>query len=184
MKALGKEYPLGQLDEMTGRKSGLRTWFSQATLALYELGLKVAYYSSVDLTSFLEGEVFFRLHFGKDAEKILQYSDVPIVTNSIEKVLEYGLFKKKKLLFEDIESHVTQGHIPLLLIDNNKIIGKSDFYQGHCVILTRFDEKHAFYHDSWPFEAEANKKVLKDTFIEAWNAPGTDNDVVMVYGKR
>ena len=71
-----------------------------------------------------------------------------------------------------------------MLIDRNKIVGKEGFYQGHFIIVTGFDDQNVFYHEYGPENSEANKKVLKSTFIDAWNANGTDNDIIIVYGKR
>ena len=52
------------------------------------------------------------------------------------------------------------------------------------MIVTGFDEKSVFYHESGPGpQTSPNRKVSKKSFIKAWNAKGTDNDCVVVYGK-
>ena len=71
-----------------------------------------------------------------------------------------------------------------MTFDNNVISGKKGQYQGHFVAITGFDDKYVCYHESGPNHPEPNKRVLKETFIEAWNANGTDNDVVIVFSKR
>ena len=181
---LDKDFSLEELDKLTGRKKGFWTWTSQIVPVLYDLGLEVKYYSKTDLEPFLEGETFIRRHFGKDAEKILKYADLPVVMNSIRKSLKYRLFEKKVLSINDIESHIQDRHVPLVLIDHNKIIGKNDFYQGHFVVVTGFDEENIYYHESGPTSPQANRKVKKGIFSEAMNANGTDNDVVIVFGER
>ena len=181
---LDKDFSLEELDKLTGRKKGFWTWTSQIVPVLYDLGLEVKYYSKTDLEPFLEGETFIRRHFGKDAEKILKYADLPVVMNSIRKSLKYRLFEKKVLSINDIESHIQDRHVPLVLIDHNKIIGKNDFYQGHFVVVTGFDEENIYYHESGPNNPQANKKIKKEIFSEAMNSNGTDNDVVIVFGKR
>ena len=181
---LNKDFSLEELDKLTGRKTGLWTWTSQGVKVLCDLELEVKYYSKSDLEPFLEGEQFVRKHFGKDAEKILKFTDLPVVLESIKKLLKYNIFEKRKLPFGEVESHIKQGHVPLMLIDHSKLIGKEGLYQGHFVVVTGFDDQNVFYHESGPKNPEANKKVLKSIFIEAWNANGTDNDVVIVYGKR
>jgi len=181
---LDKDFSLQELDEFTGRKNCLWTWTSQVVTVLHDLGLKVKYYSKSDLEPFLQGEPFIRKHFGKDSEKILKFTDLPVVLESIHKLLKYNIFEKRKLSFDEIESHIEKGHIPLMLIDHNKIVGKEGFYQGHSVVVTGFDDQNVFYHESGPTNPEANKKVLKSVFINAWNANGTDNDIIVVYGKQ
>ena len=180
---LDKDFSLEDLDKLTGRKNGLWTWTTQVVTVLHDLGLKVKYYSRSNLEPFLQGEPFIRKHFGKDAEKILKFTDLPVVLESINKLLKYDIFEKRKLSFDEIESHIKEGHVPLMLIDHNKIVGKKGLYQGHFVVVTGFDNQNVFYHESGPENPEANKKVLKSIFIDAWNANGADNDIVIVYGK-
>ena len=131
---------------------------------------------------YLEGEPFIRGHFGKDADTILKYTDLPVVIESIKKLLKYNIFEKKVLQLTEIESHIKKGHVVMALIDNNKIISKEG-YQGHFVILTGFDHENVFYHDSGPRDAKPDKRISKSAFMEACSANGTDNDIVIVSGK-
>lgn len=181
---LGKDYSLKALDKLTGRKKGYWTWTSQIAAVLYDLGLDLKFYSKTDLKPFLKGEAFIRKRFGKDAYKILKFTDLPAVTKSIKKSKKYGIFKKRKLSFEEVEFGIEQGYVPLMLIDWNKIAGRRDLYQGHFVVVTGFDEKHVYYHESGPKNPQQHRKVSKATFVKAWNANGTDNDAVIVFGKR
>ncbi len=181
---LDKEVSLEELDSLTGRKAGLWTWPSQIVAVLHDLGLKVKFYSKVDSGQFLAGEPFIRKQFGKNAEKILKFTDLPVVMEAIKKILSQGLFEKRKLSFAEIESHLEQGHLPLVLIDLNKLVGKGGLFEGHLVAVTGFDDQSVFYHESGPKNPEANKRVPKQDFIDAWNAGGTDNTVVIVFGKR
>lgn len=181
---LNKELSLQELDKLTGRKEGFWTWTSQIVIVLYDLGLDIKYYSKTDLEPFLEGEPFIRKHFGKDADKILKFTDLPVVMESIKKLKKYCIFEKKKLSFEDVENQIKQQRVPLMLIDWNKIAGMQDSFQGHFVVVTGFDDKNVFYHESGPQNPKPNKQVQKSAFIDAWNANGTDNDVVIVFGKR
>ena len=181
---LNKDYSLGELDKLTKRKAGLWTWISQMALALHDLGLDIKLYSKTDLEPFLEGEPFIRKHFGADAGKILKFADLPVAIESIRKVMSHNLFEKRKFSFNEIERHIKQGHVPLMLIDHNKLIGKKGPYQGHLAVLTGFDKQNVFYHESGPKKPEANKRIPKKTFMRAWNANGTDNDVIIVFGKR
>jgi len=175
---------LDELDKLTGRKENFWTYTPQIVSVLYDLGLNLKFYSKEDLEPFLEGESFIRKHFGKDADKILKFTDIPILVRAIKKLLNYNIFEKRVLSLEEIEKHIKQGHVPMVIIDYNKIIRKKDFYQGHFVIVTGFDEEYIYYHESGPKNAEPNKKVRKEIFKDAINANGTDNDCVIVFGKR
>jgi len=180
---LDKEYSLDELDKLTGRKDGFFTWTSQIVPVLYDLGLNVKYYSRTALDPFLEGENYIRKHYSDSAEKILKVTDMPIFIDSIKKLKKYNLFEKKILPFENIEKNLLNGYIPMVVI-NHKTIKGEDGWLGHFVVITGFDKENIFYHESGPFEPTPNKKVSKEMFIKAWNDSSTDNDVVIVYGKR
>lgn len=181
---LHRDISLEELDRLTGRKQHLWTRTSQAVTVLYDLWLELKYYSSCDLVPFLEGEPYIRRHFGDDAEKILKHTDLPIVLQSIEHLLNYNLFEIKVPPLHEIEDDITQGHVPIALIDHHQISWAKGSYQWHFIVVTGFDDEYIFYHESWPSEILPNKKIPKTTFLDARNANGTDNDLVVVYGKR
>ena len=181
---LERDYSLKELDTLTERRNEFWTFTSQVARVLYDLGLNVVFYSKEDLECYLEGEPFIKRHYGKDAEKILGFTDIPVLINSIKYLLKYNIFEKKKISLEEIEDYMKKGGVPLILIDNNKISGKEDLYQGHFVVVTGFDEGSIYYHESGPINPEPNKKVKKEIFIEAMDANGTDNDCIIVFGKK
>ena len=181
---LNKDISLDELDKLTWREEGFWTYTSQIVSVLYDLGLDLSYYSKEDLEPLLEWEWFIRTYYGKNADKILRYTDIDVVVKSVEKLLSYDVFEKKVISILDIQNYLMQGYVPMVVIDNNVILGINDFYQGHFVVITWFDEDHIYYHESWPKEWEANKKVEKELFEKAFNANGTANDCVVVRGIR
>ena len=181
---LDKDISLSELDKMTERKEGKWTWTSQIVTVLYDLGLDVMYYSKGELESFVGGEPYIRKVFGEKAEIMIKNSDIPVMIDSIKKVMKYKLFQRKNMTFKEIEEHIIKGHVPMLMIDHNILAGKGGEYQGHFVIVTGFDKENVYYHESGPKNPKPNKKVSKKKFIDAWNALGTDNDTVIVFGKR
>ena len=181
---LNKDFSLDKLDKLTGRKNNFWTYTFQIVPVLYDLGLHLKYYSKESLELFLQWEWFIRQHYWKDADKILKFTDMPTVLKATEKVLKYDVFEKRKLSIDDIEGYIKQGHVPMVVIDNNVILGKNDFYQGHFVVVTGFDKEHIYFHESGPVNPEPNKKVKKSLFEKAFNVDGTDNDCVVVCGVR
>ncbi|MBU3941267.1 MAG: peptidase C39 family protein [Nanoarchaeota archaeon] len=181
---LDKDFSLSELDNLTGRKEDFWTYTSQIVSVLYDLGLDLKFYSKEDLKPFLRGESFIKEHFGKDADKILKFTDVPIVVKTTEKLLKYNIFEKRKLSLKEIQICLEKGYVPMVLIDYNKITRKTDFYQGHFVVVTGFDKEYLYFHESGPNNPEPNKKVRKEFFEEAINANGTDNDCVIIFGKN
>jgi hypothetical protein len=181
---LDKDYSLEQLDKLTGRKANLWTYTPQIVSVLHDVGLKIKYYSKEALEPFLGGEDYLREHYGKDADKILKFTDVSVVIKFIENLLTYDIFEKRKISISSIEKEVKKGHLPIVLIDNNVIAGKNNFYQGHAVVITGFDNEAVYYHDSGPNNPTPNKQIDKKTFVKAMDANGTDNDCIIVFGKR
>jgi hypothetical protein len=179
---LNIDFSLEEMDELTGRKPGFWSFPSQGVMVLHRLGLDVDYYSREPLEPYLEGESHFRKLYGKDADKILKFTDMPVVLNSFREVLDKDMFQVKILLFEKIEEFIRQGYLVIMNIDWNIIEGIVDDIEGHSVILTGYDLENVYYHDSGPSTAEANRKVNKEIFIKAWNA--ADNDVIVVKGLR
>lgn len=181
---LNKDYDLEELDNLTNRKENLWTYTPQIVSVLHDLGLDLKFYSKENLEHYLEGEEFIRKHYGQDAEKILKFTDVPTVIKATEKLLKYNVFENKILSLKDIEENIINGNVPMILLDYNKITRIKGLYQGHFVVVTGFDDEFIYFHESGPKNAEHNKKVKKKYFEEAINANGTDNDCVIVFGKR
>ncbi len=53
-------------------------------------------------------------------------------------------------------------------------------FTGHGVTITSINETHVSIHDSG---GTPNLLVTKEQLIKAWNAPGTDNDAIIIKGK-
>ncbi|MBI1973607.1 hypothetical protein HYS54_02235 [Candidatus Micrarchaeota archaeon] len=185
---LDKEFSVGELVQLTNRAEGLWTWPPQIVVALHDLGLKVTNYTDTTKAKFEEfvnnGEAYIRRHF-KDADKILSYADVSAIAWAEKRMLELGLFETKKLALDDLKANLAQGHISIVLMDWNKIIGKEDTqYQGHLVVVTGFDDSSIYFHHTGPINPKQNMRVPAEVFERAWSAPGAENDAIVVFGKR
>jgi hypothetical protein len=181
---LGKEMSVEDLDNLTRRTEGHWTYTTQVAPALYNLGLKVKYFSKTDFTPFLQGESYIRQHYGDAAEQILKYTDIDSLIWSIENIKNYDLFELRVPKFEEIEEHIIEGHVPMVLVDYAKLSGKNGPFVGDYVNMTGFDSESVYFHNSYQGNPTPNMKIEKSKFIDAWNANGTDNDLVVVYGKR
>lgn len=180
----GRVLSVEELDGLSRRKKGYWTYTAQIVTVLHDLGLDVKYFSKVDPAPFLEGESFIRDHYGANAEQILKHTDIPVLIDSIKQIIQYKLFQKKILDAEELEVHLQQGHGIILLVDYNKILGTEGPYLGHAIVLTGYDKLNFFFHQSGPNNPTPHMIVPKKLLLDAFNAPGTDNDVVVVYGKR
>lgn len=179
-----KNLSLEEVDALLHQKKGYWTYTSQLATALHDLGLDVKYFSSADPTPFLEGESYIRDHFPEKAENIIAHTNVPVLISSIAQLVQYKLFQKKVLDAEEMEIHLQQGHGIILLVDANIILGNEGPFQKQAIVLTGYDKLNYFFHHSGADFPTPHLIVPKKRLLDAWNAPGTDHDVIIVYGKR
>ena len=182
----GKSFSLKELDKITGRRGKYWTWTVQAASGLHELGLNVKDFSPLKLEPFLKGETHIRKIFGRDADKVLEKSEMPVLFRSIKKTLKYNLYSMKKLTISDIEHNISKNHLPLVFVDFNKLYKKKGNYGGHFIVVTGFDNKHIFYHESAKVGTEPtpNRKIKKSEFAKAAYLGKKYQDVLIVYGRR
>ncbi len=61
---------------------------------------------------------------------------------------------------------ISNGKIPICLINYDKLVGRDEMFNGHYVVLTGSDEESFYYHDNGPHLAGPNKKISKKKFSE------------------
>lgn len=179
-----KEISFDEIDALLHRKKGYWTYTTQLVTMLHELGLDVKYFSSEDPTPFLEGESYIRDHFPEKAENIIAHTNVPVLISSIAHLIQHKLFQKKVLDAEEMEIHLQQGHGIILFVDGTTILDNLGSFQKQAIVLTGYDKLNFFFHHSGADFPTPHMIVPKKRLLDAWNAPGTDHDVIIVYGKR
>lgn len=180
---LGKDLELERLDELIKRRPRKLAAATYIVPVLHELGLEVRFFSRSPLEPNLGGAKYIRDTYGQDAKRILSMTDVEVLVESTKRTINQGLFEQKVLSMSEIEGHLRNGHVPIALVDWNKVVGKAS-YEGHVLLITGFDAENLYVHQSGPSDPTPNLRISKKTFLEAWNANGTDNDIVIVYGIR
>lgn len=180
----GKSFSLAELDKITKRKDGKWTATCQILPYLYDLGLKVKAYSRSELEPCLEGEPYLRRMFGADADKVLQFIDVPVFVESVQNSLKYDLWEKKILTLPELEDHLKEGRPLIVVLDWGIVLGRNGRYQGHTGILVGFDQDSFYFQNSGPLDPQPEMPIPKELFLKAWSSAGAENDVIVVYGKR
>lgn len=177
-----KEYSFEELDLATGRTEGKWTWISQGLQFLVDQGLDAHYYSTTPYFDILEkGEDFIIEYYGeRDGKVMIEHTDFDSLYNSIETLRDSDRFKDEKLDFNSLEDEFNNGNIVMALIDRSELSSSNSAYTGHFVTITYISETHVKFHDT---AGTPNRITDKETFIRAWNAPSTDNDVMIIKGK-
>jgi hypothetical protein len=177
-----RDYSFEELDDKTGRTQGKWTWTSQAIEFLANEGLDVYYYSTTPYSKILGGGgEFIKEYYGEqDGKIIIEHTDFDALYSSIRTLNNSGRYANQKLNFSIIEQEFRKGSIILMLIDRNVLVNPELGYAGHFVTITEINSTHVIFHDT---VGVPNRAVDKDKFLEAWDAHGTDNDVIMIKGK-
>lgn len=173
-------YTLAQVDYLIGRKADKWTWFSQALPVLINEGLEAHYYSTTPYYQ-LKPEYVLEYYGLQDGELINKVTDWNQLYESIEFLKKTNRYANIKLPWSEVEKAVQQDNIVLMIIDYDTLLGQPGIYSGHGVTITKITPTHVVYHDS---NKGPNKIAEKQKFIQAWNAPGTDNDVIIIRGKK
>lgn len=175
-----RKYTLEQVDNMIGRTGEKWTWFSQALPVLVQEGLDPHYYSTTPYYQ-LTPEFVIEYYGSEDGGLINEVTDWPLLMQSIDFLKTSNSYTKKKLAWTSVESAFNKGDVILMIIDYNTVMGNPGLYSGHGVTITYINQTHVLFHNS---ARGPNQKALKQDFIDAWNAPGTDNDVIIIRGKK
>ena len=172
-------YTLEQLDEIIGRKGDKWTWFSQALPVLVTEGLDAHYYSTTPYYQ-LNPEFILEYYGPEDGKLINEVTDWEELTKSINFLKTTNKHTNKKLSWQEVEQAVSRKQLALMIIDYNTLKGMPGLYSGHGVTITGMNKTHVTFHNS---NKGPNQAVEKQAFINAWNAPGTDNDIIIIKGR-
>jgi len=111
---------------------------------------------------------------------MLEHTNFEALNRSIDVLTQTKRYENRKLDFSEAEKSFNQGAMAIMLLDNSKIYGTQN-YAGHFVTITKINQTHVVYHDTG---GTPNRAVEKEKFLEAWNAKGTDNDIIIIKGKK
>jgi len=172
----GEKVDIENLDKLikTPQEKGIST--IKLAIAASNLGYK---------TEFLSKRVLFdesnlQLDFYK------KYGDInPEQSKSlIAEAKQLGvLVEEKSFPLRELLEKLTSNSLPIVLLDWNVIIGKEG-YHGHFVPLIGYDDHNVYVHNHGLSNPSSCMPVPKDLFDQARKAQGTDEDVVVIYGKN
>jgi hypothetical protein len=177
-----KDFSFEALDELTGRTSGKWTWTSQLIPVLLDNSLDAYYYSTTPYNNIKEeGRGFILEYYGEeDGNVMISHTNFESLYDSIERLNSNKKFFSRKLDFSEIENEFKKRHIIILVVDRNVLYNRNGTYAGHGIIITSINQTHISIHDSAELPSLT---VEKEQLIKAWNAPGTDNDAIIIKGK-
>ena len=174
-----RTYTQEELDKRTGRQPDEWTWFHQALPVLYEEGLDVEYYSLSPYFQ-LSPEYAIEFYGPEVGATVIAVTNWDEFYKNLDFLRNNPRYYPEKLPWSKVEEFFNKGYLLLMIIDYNVVQGLQGSYAGHGVTITSITKDTVVYHNS---NLGPNQVAKKQDFIVAWNAKGTDNDVIVVKGK-
>ncbi|MDP3916972.1 MAG: peptidase C39 family protein [Nanoarchaeota archaeon] len=173
----GNDEEVEVLEAKTGIKEGKGISTIQIATAAASLGYRVDFYSK----QILFNEENLKHEFYK------KYSDMDLEQSKswVEDAKAAGVnIQERTLSLEELLRFVTKDSVPIVLLNWDIVTARKEKgYQGHFVPIVGFDEQNVYIHNHGLNDTQEFMPVPRETFNEARKAEGTDEDVVMVYGK-
>lgn len=182
LEYFGEKYSWEKLNQMTEREEGRWADLNSAIVKLKEKGWNVKTFTLFDSKRFVsEGLNYLYEIYGKEITEQVYIPCYPFKTakKAHAEMVKLKIVEMKSLSFKEIENFIKDGFIIMVTINSRIMAGKPG-YMGHVVIITGFDDKNVWYHESSFDNPQPNKKVDKDLFIKAHEDRGTDNEVIVL----
>ncbi len=174
-----RDYSFKELDKISKKKKNKWTWPMAALLFLRKNGLKVKFHAELDYKKFAKnGEYYLKELYPKDAEKIIEMSDISAEIKNTKEMLKYNIFSVKRISLKDIFRKFQQSYLIIFNI-NSRIVNRKKGFCGHFVLLTGFDKNNIFIHDPG-LPPKPNRKVSKKLFLKAWQYPKREYDTILI----
>lgn len=174
-----REWSLADLDRRTGRGPGQWTWLPQIMPILEKEGIDARLFSTLNYPD-LRQEKLARLYPHEIAQQLKRVTNWQALRSSIEYLTRTSRFERRRLRLADLEKALGSGHVAVVIVDSSIINRHSCAdYQGHSVTITAIDDERVHFHDS---SRGPNQSCRRKRFEAAWDAPGTDNDTIIIEG--
>ena len=168
----GKHHDVKELSRLERQLDTGLVWSAGIARAAVRLGFPVTFFTNTVDTTITENE-YYTTYALDDARAILQQ-----LTFEIK---DAGVYvKQEDLTLQNLLSYVGEGSIPIVLVNWNLIRDKKGF-SGHFLPITGYDEDNGFVHNPGVDKAAAHMPISRERFLRAWEAKGTDKDVVIIY---
>ena len=170
---LGKDKPLEELEKLCGLREGKAISTLHMAIAAQRTGFRAVFYSK----SLMFNEDNLKEEYYKKITDAKLLEELRGINKEAEKLgvtmIERGLD------LSEIVDIVSEGDVPIVLIDWNLIRGRKG-YQGHFVPVVGYDDDNVYIHNSGFENTGSFVSIEKDLFDKARKVFGTDEDVLIV----
>ncbi len=174
-----RNYSFKELDKISKKVKKKWTWPMATLVAFKRMGFKVKFHSKLDYKKFAKsGEKYLKKLYPKDAEKMIEMSDIPSEIKNTKEMLKCNIFTTKRISLEEIFEKFQQSYLVILNI-NSRVLNCKKGFSGHFIIITGFDKNNIFFHDPG-LPPESNRRVSKKLFLKAWQYPQEEYDTILI----
>ncbi|MBX7142971.1 MAG: peptidase C39 family protein [Oligoflexia bacterium] len=175
----GVKTSLERIQELVVAETSGATWTLGLAAAAAELGLSVSLFSrSLGVRPENFSLDYYREHAAGVSEA---EAKLTVLANRCRKF--GGHLEERQLSLNELFALISSGAVPVMLIDWAKVVGKPN-YIGHFVPLVGYNDSDVYIHNPGPDRAEPFMPLSHDLFELARKSPGTDEDILVVWGKR
>ena len=174
----GNKISLKDLEKEIDYKEGKGTSPIKLALAAKKLGYEVLILTKniIPQKEILEMD-YFKRYMDEDIEKIKLLAEEA-------KKLKIKMFEKS-IGLNELLSFINKNSIPIVLLDWNVVRNREKGgFMGHYVPLVGFDNNSVFVNNSAGRKGMRLQRIDKGIFDKARKARGTDEDILIVYGKK
>lgn len=170
-----------EMDEwakITGHEEGLGTWANAGLVWFKEHGYDVVHYEVFDFEEFIKHpkEYMIEVHGEKAGLWGIEHTNVEAEVPRMKKLVEAGITKMKQPTIDDVRHFIDKGYLVRATVNAGKL-NKDDYYAGHAVVITAYNDTHIQFHDPG-LPAIPNREVTIEQFEEAWSDQERELDAI------
>lgn len=102
--------------------------------------------------------------YGKEKENLINKINTQNLIKCMKDVLEQNLGTNQEIKVKDLEEAISNGKIPLLLVNITVLLKQPYELKGHYIYLRGFDADYFYYCDTGPITFGNDGKFKKDIF--------------------
>ncbi len=166
-----ERYTWEDLDQITGKETGLWTWPTDGYLWLQEKGAEIIIEELFDYEAFAQKGGRYLIEFaGEEAGKQqIKHSNIPLELSRVLRAINKLSIKKKLPTQKTIKDYIEKGYVVICNVNANRLNNKRG-YVGHFVLIVGFEGDDLILHDPGkpplPF-----RRVSVSDFELAWGDP-------------
>jgi hypothetical protein len=114
------------------------------------------------------------------------YDDLSDIEKLVGRAKDIGVeIEERSIELDELLGYVSRDSVLIVLLDWNVAMERKEKgYQGHFVVVTGYEDENVIVHNHGMKDTKKDMEIKKELFDEARKAKGTDEDVIIIMGKK